>query len=123
VRDPEEAPAGRDLREDIDHILVSEQQLQDKIVQMGRQLSVDYAGKELVLVGVLRGAIMFIVDLARAINLPVTLDFMAVASYGASTQTSGIVRILKDLDSSIEGKDVLIVEDIIDSGLTPTNLW
>jgi len=118
VRDLEEAPVGRDLREDIDHILVSEQQLQDKIVEMGRQLSIEYAGKELVLVGVLRGAIMFIVDLARAINLPVTLDFMAVASYGASTQTSGIVRILKDLDSSIEGKDVLIVEDIIDSGLT-----
>ena len=118
MRDLEEAPVGRDLREDIDHILVNEEQLQDKIAQMGRQLSAEYAGKELVLIGVLKGAIMFIVDLARAIDLPLTLDFMAVASYGASTETSGIVRILKDLDSSIEGKDVLIVEDIIDSGLT-----
>lgn len=118
MRDLEEAPVGRDLREDIDHILVNEEQLQDKIAQMGRQLSAEYTGKELVLIGVLKGAIMFIVDLARAIDLPLTLDFMAVASYGASTETSGIVRILKDLDSSIEGKDVLIVEDIIDSGLT-----
>jgi hypoxanthine phosphoribosyltransferase len=118
VHEVEEAPAGRDLREDIDHILVTEQELQDKIAQMGRQLAVEYAGKDLMLVGVLKGAIMFIVDLARAIDLPLTLDFMAVASYGASTETSGIVRILKDLDSSIEGKDVLIVEDIIDSGLT-----
>src|SRR3954464_9669299 len=118
VRELDEAPRGRDLREDIDHILVSEQALQNKIAEMGRQLAAEYSGKELVLVGGLRGAIMFIVDLARAINLPLTLDFMAVASYGASTQTSGIVRILKDLDSSIEGKHVLIVEDIIDSGLT-----
>jgi hypoxanthine phosphoribosyltransferase len=118
VRELEEAPVGRDLRDDIDHILVSEQQLRDKIAQIGQQLAGEYAGKELMLVGVLKGAIMFIVDLARAIDLPLTLDFMAVASYGASTETSGIVRILKDLDSSIEGKDVLIVEDIIDSGLT-----
>jgi hypoxanthine phosphoribosyltransferase len=110
----------RDLSEDIDHILVTEEQLREKIADMGRQLSGAYAdsGRDLVLVGVLKGAIMFIVDLARAISLPVKMDFMAVASYGASTKTSGIVRILKDLDSSIEGKDVLIVEDIIDSGLT-----
>src|SRR2546430_15770919 len=85
---------------------------------MGRQLAGEYAGKELMLIGVLKGAIMFIVDLARAIDLPLTMDFMAVASYGASTKTSGIVRIFKDLDSSIEGKDVLVVEDIVDSGLT-----
>jgi hypoxanthine phosphoribosyltransferase len=118
VHELQQAPAGRDLREDIDHILVSEQQLQDKITATGQLLAREYAGKDLMLVGVLKGAIMFIVDLARAINLPLTLDFMAVASYGASTETSGIVRILKDLDSSIEGKHVLIVEDIIDSGLT-----
>jgi hypoxanthine phosphoribosyltransferase len=118
VRELDEAPVGRDLIEDIDHILVSEQQLQEKIAQVGRQLTRDYAGKDLMLIGVLKGAIMFIVDLSRAIELPLTLDFMAVASYGASTETSGIVRILKDLDSSIEGKHVLIVEDIIDSGLT-----
>ena len=86
---------------------------------MGRKLTEDYADKRsLLLIGVLKGALMFIVDLARAIELPVTLDFMAVASYGASTETNGIVRILKDLDSSIEGKHVLVVEDIVDSGLT-----
>lgn len=85
---------------------------------MGRTLCLDYEGKDLLLVGVLKGAIMFIVDLARAIDMPLTMDFMAVASYGASTRSSGIVRILKDLDMSIEGKHVLIVEDIIDSGLT-----
>ena len=108
----------RDMLDDIDHILVTEDQLREEIARMGRVLAQDYAGKDLLLVGVLRGAIMFIVDLARAVDLPLTMDFMAVASYGASTETSGIVRILKDLDSSIEGKDVLVVEDIIDSGLT-----
>jgi hypoxanthine phosphoribosyltransferase len=118
VRELEEAPVGRDLRDDIDQILVSEQQIQDKIAEVGKRLTQDYAGKDPVLIGVLKGAIMFIVDLARAIDLPLTMDFMAVASYGASTETSGIVRILKDLDSSIENKHVLIVEDIIDSGLT-----
>ncbi|HKP51556.1 MAG TPA: hypoxanthine phosphoribosyltransferase [Chloroflexia bacterium] len=108
------------MRDDIAEILVTEDQIKAAIAEMGRTLSIDYAGKELLLVGVLRGAIMFIVDLARAIDLPLTIDFMAVASYGASTKTSGIVRILKDLDSSIEGKHVLVVEDIIDSGLTLT---
>lgn len=116
----DEPMLGHKLLDDIDHILVNEEQLQEKIAEMGRTLAHDYAGQELVLVGVLKGAIMFIVDLARAIDLPVKLDFMAVASYGASTETSGIVRILKDLDSSVEGKHVLIVEDIIDSGLTLT---
>lgn len=108
----------RDIRGDIDHILVTEDDLKSAIADLGRTLSQEYEGKDLLLVGVLRGAIMFIVDLARAIDLPLTIDFMAVASYGASTETSGIVRILKDLDSSIEGKHVLVVEDIIDSGLT-----
>ncbi len=118
--DVEERAARHDIRDDIDHILVSEAQLQEAVARLGEQIARDYAGRELILVGVLRGAIMFMVDLARATDLPLTLDFMAVASYGASTQTSGIVRILKDLDSSIEGKDVLVVEDIIDSGLTLT---
>jgi hypoxanthine phosphoribosyltransferase len=108
----------RNMLDDIDHILVTEEQLRDEIGRMGGRLATDYQGKDLLLIGVLRGAIMFIVDLARAIDLPLTMDFMAVASYGASTETSGIVRILKDLDGSIEGKDVLVVEDIIDSGLT-----
>lgn len=107
-----------DLRDDIDHILVTEEQIEKATADLGRRLANDYAGKELLLIGVLKGAIMFIVDLSRAIDLPVTMDFMAVASYGASTETSGIVRILKDLDSSIEEKHVLIVEDIVDSGLT-----
>ncbi|HYP18601.1 MAG TPA: hypoxanthine phosphoribosyltransferase [Chloroflexia bacterium] len=112
------APTDTDKRGDIHHILVTEEDLKSAIADLGRTLSREYAGKDLLLVGVLRGAIMFIVDLARAIDLPLTIDFMAVASYGASTETSGIVRILKDLDSSIEGKHVLVVEDIIDSGLT-----
>jgi len=109
------------LRDDIDHILVTEEDIREEVARLGRRLTEEYADKDsLLLVGVLKGALMFIVDLARAIELPVTLDFMAVASYGASTETSGIVRILKDLDSSIEGKHVLVVEDIIDSGLTLT---
>ena len=106
------------LEPDIDHILVTSDQLREEIARIGERITADYAGKDLLLVGVLKGAIMFMVDLARSIDLPVTIDFMAVASYGASTQTSGIVRILKDLDNSIEGKHVLVVEDIIDSGLT-----
>jgi hypoxanthine phosphoribosyltransferase len=118
VLDLDEPAPGHDLRDDIDHILVTSEQIQEATARMGEQLSREYAGKDLMLIGVLKGAIMFIVDLSRAIRLPLTMDFMAVASYGASTQTSGIVRILKDLDTSIEGKHVLIVEDIIDSGLT-----
>jgi hypoxanthine phosphoribosyltransferase len=108
------------LHDDIDHILVTEEQIHEATARLVRELAEYYAVKELLLIGVLKGAIMFIVDLSRAIDLPVTMDFMAVASYGASTRTSGIVRILKDLDSSIEGKHVLVVEDIIDSGLTLT---
>src|SRR6478672_7900438 len=99
-------------------VLIDEQTLQATIKRMGDQITQDYAGKELLLIGVLKGAIMFMVDLARSINLPLTLDFMAISSYGASTVSSGVVRILKDLDASIENKHVLIVEDIIDSGMT-----
>jgi hypoxanthine phosphoribosyltransferase len=116
VFDVEEAPPRHDLRSDIAQVLVTERQISDAIGSLGEELARYYEG----LVGVLKGAVMFMTDLARAIDLPLTIDFMAVASYGASTQTSGIVRILKDLDSSIEGKDVLVVEDIIDSGLTLT---
>ncbi|NND84799.1 MAG: hypoxanthine phosphoribosyltransferase [Acidimicrobiia bacterium] len=85
---------------------------------MGAQISSDYEGKDLMVVGVLKGAFMVMADLARSITIPVEFDFMAVSSYGAATQTSGVVRILKDLDSEIEGRHVLIIEDIIDSGLT-----
>lgn len=106
------------LHEDIDHVLVTAGQIGEATSALGHKYTELYDGKELLLIGVLKGAVMFLVDLARAIEIPVTMDFMAVASYGASTETSGIVRILKDLDSSIEGKHVLVVEDIIDSGLT-----
>ena len=116
--DVEEAPPRHDLRSDIAQVLVTERQIAEAIHTLGEQLARYYEGRDLVLVGVLKGAVMFMTDLARAIDLPLTIDFMAVASYGASTQTSGIVRILKDLDSSIENKHVLVVEDIIDSGLT-----
>ncbi len=98
--------------------LITAEQIEDKLKEVGQQITEDYAGKEVLLVGVLRGAFMVMADLARHIELPCEFDFMAVSSYGASTQTSGVVRILKDLDEEIEGRHVLIVEDIIDSGLT-----
>ncbi|MEE9177274.1 MAG: hypoxanthine phosphoribosyltransferase [Acidimicrobiia bacterium] len=98
--------------------LITAEQIEDKLKEIGEQITEDYAGKEVLLVGVLRGAFMVMADLARHIDLPCEFDFMAVSSYGASTQTSGVVRILKDLDEEIEGRHVLIVEDIIDSGLT-----
>ena len=98
--------------------LITAEEIDARLAEMGRQISEDYAGKDLLLVGVLRGAFMVMADLARHIELAVQFDFMAVSSYGASTQTSGVVRILKDLDEEIEDRHVLIVEDIIDSGLT-----
>ena len=98
--------------------LITAEEIDAKLAEIGKQISEDYAGKELILVAVLRGAFMVLADLARHIDLACEFDFMAVSSYGASTQTSGVVRILKDLDSEIEDRHVLIVEDIIDSGLT-----
>jgi hypoxanthine phosphoribosyltransferase len=98
--------------------LITEEEIEARLAEVGRRISEDYEGKDLLLVGVLRGAFMVMADLARHIDLPVEFDFMAVSSYGASTQTSGVVRILKDLDEEIEDRHVLIVEDIIDSGLT-----
>ena len=98
--------------------LVSQADLERRVRELGAEISRDYAGKELFLVGVLKGAVFFLSDLMRALEVPCEVDFMAVASYGSSTDSSGVVRILKDLDATIEGKDVLIVEDIIDSGLT-----
>jgi hypoxanthine phosphoribosyltransferase len=103
---------------DVERILISEEQIRAKTAELGRQITKDYLGKDLILIGVLKGAVMFMVDLARAIDLPISIDFMATSSYGASTRSSGVVRILKDLDRSIEGKDLLIVEDIVDTGLT-----
>jgi hypoxanthine phosphoribosyltransferase len=98
--------------------LVSAEDLQRRVRELGEQISKDYAGKDLVLIGVLKGAVFFLSDLMRAMDLQCEVDFMAVASYGSSTDSSGVVRILKDLDANIEGRDVLIVEDIVDSGLT-----
>ena len=98
--------------------LITAEEIDSKLAELGRQITADYSGKDVLLVGVLRGAFMVMADLARHIDLPVEFDFMAVSSYGASTQTSGVVRILKDLDEEIDGRHVLIVEDIIDSGLT-----
>jgi hypoxanthine phosphoribosyltransferase len=99
-------------------VLISAEEIAAKLEEMGSAITEDYRGKDLLMVGVLKGAFIVMADLARYIDLPVEFDFMAVSSYGAATQTSGVVRILKDLDQEIAGRDVLIVEDIIDSGLT-----
>ena len=106
------------MNNDIKEVLFSEDELRDKVRQMGAKISKDYLGKELILIGVLKGSVIFMSDLLRGISIPCKMDFMAVSSYGNSTKTSGVVKILKDLDFEIEGKDVLIVEDIIDSGVT-----
>jgi hypoxanthine phosphoribosyltransferase len=106
------------IEQDIARVLISSEQLQTKAEEMGRAISEDYQGRDLLLVCVLRGAFMFLADLTRCISIPHEVDFMATASYGRSTESSGIVRILKDLNTSIEGHDVLVVEDIVDSGLT-----
>ena len=102
----------------IGEVLVAADDLQRRVVELGAEISSDYAGRSLLLVGVLKGAVFFLSDLMRFIDIPVEVDFMAVASYGSATDSSGVVRILKDLDVAIEGRDVLIVEDIVDSGLT-----
>ena len=99
-------------------ILITEDMLQSKIAELGSKITADYMGKDLLLVCVLKGAVIFVSDLMRKIELPLDIDFMAISSYGSNTKSSGVVRILKDLNTSIEGKHVLIVEDIIDSGLT-----
>lgn len=99
-------------------VLISEQMIQDRIRELAQRITEDYRGKNLVLVGVLKGAFMLMSDLSRLIRLPLEFDFMAVSSYGSATKTSGVVRILKDLDHEITGRHVLLVEDIIDSGLT-----
>jgi hypoxanthine phosphoribosyltransferase len=102
----------------IGDILVPARDLERRVRELASEISRDYAGKDLVLVGVLKGAVFFLSDLMRHLDIPVEVDFMAVASYGSATKSSGVVRILKDLDAVIEGRDVLIVEDIVDSGLT-----
>lgn len=99
-------------------ILISREEIQEKIAELAQQVSKDYAGKNPLLVCVLKGAVIFLADFMRCLDIPAEIDFMAVSSYGASTKSSGVVRILKDLETSIEGRHILIVEDIIDTGLT-----
>lgn len=106
------------MHEHVESILYSEEQLRERVRELGAQITADYAGKEPVLASVLRGSYIFMADLTRAIDLPVTVDFMAVSSYGAGTKSSGQVEIKKDLSDSIEGRDLIIVEDILDSGNT-----
>ncbi len=99
-------------------VLFSKQELNEMCQRLGKQITADYAGKEVLVIGVLRGAFVFMADLVREIDLPCTIDFIAVSSYGSSTTSSGVVKIVKDINQNIEGKDVIIVEDIIDTGLT-----
>lgn len=108
----------RNMADDVAEILLSPDELAAKVKELGEAISRDYAGQDLLLIGVLKGAVMFLSDLLRSVTIPVAVDFMAVSSYGAATKSSGIVRILKDLDESIEGRHVLVVEDIVDTGLT-----
>ena len=110
--------AQTELESAVGEILIDEERLRSRIHELGDEISDHYAGRDLLLVGVLKGAVMVMADLARALRTPVTMDWMAVSSYGSGTKSSGVVRILKDLDDDILGKHVLIVEDIIDSGLT-----
>ena len=111
------------MHDDIKTVLVSEEQLKAKVAELGAQISRDYAGKNLVLVSILKGSVVFMADLMRAVSIPCNIDFMVVSSYGGSnTTTSGLVKIIKDLDGDLSGKDVLIVEDILDTGVTLSNL-
>lgn len=106
------------MHQDIAEILISEEEIRAKVAELGEQITRDYQSKNVLLLGTLKGAVPFIADLARAIPLPLEIDYMAISSYGNSTRSRGVVRILKDLEGPIDQKDVLIVEDIIDSGLT-----
>ena len=109
---------GNDMKNDIKNVILSQEELSEIVTTLGKKITEDYKDKNLMLVSILKGSILFMADLMRAIDIPCTIDFMAVSSYGSGTKTSGVVKIIKDLDSSIEGKDLLIVEDILDSGRT-----
>ena len=111
------------LEQDIERVLFTEQELKDRVAELAAQIDRDYAGKEPMLISVLRGSFIFMADLARAITLPCTVDFMAVSSYGSGTTSSGQVKITKDLSESIEGRDIIVVEDILDSGNTLSYLF
>ena len=103
---------------DFSEVLISQKEIENRVAELGEQISRDYEGKELLLIGILKGSVIFMADLMRAISLDLEMDFMSVSSYGGATSSSGVVRILKDLDEDVRGKNVLIVEDIIDTGLT-----
>jgi hypoxanthine phosphoribosyltransferase len=107
-----------DMGEDLEKILFTKEQLDERLGQMAAEIDADYAGEEILLVGVLKGAVMVMADLARKLHTPTEMDWMAISSYGSGTKSSGVVRILKDLDTDIIGRNVLVVEDIVDSGLT-----
>lgn len=111
-----------DMNEDIKNVLVSEEQLKAKVTELGARISRDYEGKNLVLVSILKGSVVFMADLMRAITIPCSIDFMVVSSYGSGTTTTGLVKIVKDLQNDLSGMDVLIVEDILDTGVTLSNL-
>jgi hypoxanthine phosphoribosyltransferase len=106
------------MHKDIQKVLISEEEIAKRVKEMGGQLTEEYKGKDLMVVGILKGCMLYLSDLVRAIDLPLTMDFMVVSSYGSATKSSGVVRIIKDLEREIEGKDILIVEDIVDTGLT-----
>jgi len=107
-----------DIDGDLTRVLFTEQQIQDRLAEMARQIEADYEGRDLLIVGILRGAVMVMADLARSFGRHIEMDWMAVSSYGSGTKSSGVVRILKDLDTDISGRDVIIVDEIIDTGLT-----
>ena len=109
---------GTELERGVRDVLIDEERLRGRVGELGEEISTDYEGRDLLLIGVLKGAVFFMADLMRHLTVPCEVDFMAISSYGASTDSSGVVRILKDLDINIEGRHVLVVEDIIDSGLT-----
>ena len=112
-----------DMRDDIQTVLVSEEQLRAKVAELGARISQDYAGKDLLLVSILKGAVVFMADLMRAVTIPCSIDFMVVSSYGGTnTQSTGLVKIVKDLDADLSGREVLIVEDVLDTGVTLSNL-
>lgn len=106
------------MTDDIKEVLITEEQIRQKVAELGGRISSDYAGKNLLLVSILKGSVLFMADLMRQITIPLRIDFMSVSSYGSGVKTSGVVKIIKDLDIPLEGFDVLIVEDILDSGLT-----
>ncbi len=106
------------MLKDVERILITSEEIGARVRELGQQITNDYAGQEILMIGVLRGAVIFMADLARSIKRPMDIDFMAISSYGLATNSSGVVRIIKDLDEVVEGRHILIIEDIIDSGLT-----